>query len=326
LILFILYTMWPILGPAQELLTAMYTKNATMAKHVIRYGAYEPLTYRKERFHTERLSPLPMQKYHELILEEYNAFRAKHKIPTMRETSKIEAGIDPRNIWQELVPTTSPSTLASLAIMGKLHSSSSSSSSTSVLPSLDLSLVDPETRDLLTQHAGSIQTIKTETSLEDDLTALRFLRRAGFDPDAAIPIVDAMLLWREEAQIASLSPDSDGIADKLRSGLAHLHYFDRGLRPTIVIHMVCNARENTEASLATVTLMVEQALAHAPFPHRQLSVIADMRNTGMSNYDLGLFKAILGLLMDRYPGALIDQIEIFEWQLSAFAVFFEHQH
>ena len=168
----------------------------------------------------------------------------------------------------------------------------------------DTSLLDPDIQSLKEEHAEAVQQVMAETQVTDELMTLRFLRRAGFDPDSAVQYIQSMLEWREEAGIASLSASSEGVVDKLRSGLTHLHYFDRAMRPTIVIHMARNTKENIDASLATVALMVEQALAHAPLPHRQFSVISDMRGTGMGNYDLGMFKSILSLLMDKYPGAL----------------------
>jgi len=98
----LIYTIWPLKGPIYEMYTAVKSDNLTLARNVTRFRAYEALTFRTEHFHTDRLSPTPMQQHHELILEEYNAFRAKHKIPTMAEIDD-RSRIDPKNTWQELV-------------------------------------------------------------------------------------------------------------------------------------------------------------------------------------------------------------------------------
>lgn len=138
-----------------------------------------------------------------------------------------------------------------------------------------------------------------------DRTLYRFLVARQFNVDKAASMLRACLAWRESFGVGELSHEDARLQAVLATGKVYLHYYDRSLRPCFIVHMARHTKSaNVLPTVQLMVVMIETALRWSFPPHHEFCVIADFRGSGLRNYELGLMRAMLDILLSHYPEQL----------------------
>ncbi|GBC04362.1 hypothetical protein RclHR1_05640005 [Rhizophagus clarus] len=167
------------------------------------------------------------------------------------------------------------------------------------------------------QHEYGLDFVQVERIrqyLDDRGTLFRFLRRAGFDFNAALKALNSDLRWRIENDVDSITL-SDVHPLFIEKGLFFFHKTDKFGRPCAVVNLREYKREDGSPTIEEVKkfiiynaevarrLLLDKTMNSRDGPVLQYVILLDLKGAGVSTLDVELVPFTIDIMRHHFPGS-----------------------